>query len=352
MADWKGTYRFSNNGNGEDNSPNNTEILEKLEKREEDRQEQLRKKKEEDDSFKVQESLQLFHELFDEKRLSIEKDLLIDCVFDKAKVIEHFDNLSIRVTKLQRYVSESAMFLPPYELKTANNILVSLQQKIQEKRNEKIPKKKFAFRSNKKADKKGAAPQLNIDKSKSEDIFKENESKSQDDLIIELAACKFVGGSNEVLQKEGVEINHKDVALADLTDCTVLLRGAPSAIHINKLNNCKIFCGPVPGSIFIRECKNCIFVLACQQLRIHSTTETQFYIHVTSKAIIEDCNTVKFAPYNWNYERLEEHYTLSGLSKERNNWHKVDDFCWLAADAHSPNWSVIDEKERVSFWNV
>ena len=71
MADWKGTYKFCNNGSGEDISPNNTEFLEKLEKREEDRQEQLRKKKEEDDSFKVQESLQLFHELFDEKIMSI-----------------------------------------------------------------------------------------------------------------------------------------------------------------------------------------------------------------------------------------------------------------------------------------
>jgi len=349
MADWQGTYRFTNNGVDESSQNQNLMELAKLKKREEERQEKIRKKKEEDDSFKVQDSLQLFHKSFDKECLSIEKDLFTELDVDRASIIEHFDSLSMRVTKLQRYVSESVIFLPPYELKTANNTLVSLLQKIQEKRNEKLPKKKFAFKSNKKSEKKAAVSHNHTDKNNAEII---KDSKSEDDLVIELAACKFVGGSHEVLKKEGVEINHKDVALADLNDCTVVLCGTPSAIHINKLKDCKIFCGPVPGSIFIRECFNCTFVLACQQLRIHSTKKCQFYIHVTSKAIIEDCNTVNFAPYNWNYERLEEHYKMSGLSKDRNNWDKVDDFCWLAADAHSPNWSIIDETERVPSWNV
>lgn len=238
------------------------------------------------------------------------------------------------------------MFLPPYELKTAQNILVSLQSKIQEKRDELLPKKKFAFKSNKKSEKKSNV----TDGGKMNESVKD--SKSEDDLVIELAACKFVGASNETFQKSGNEINQKDIALAALTDCTVILNGAPLAIHINKLKNCRVFCGPVPGSIFIRECTNCTFVLACQQLRIHSTVNSHFYIHVTSKAIVEDCSSVKFAPYNWKYDDLEEHYALTGLNRYRNNWDKVDDFNWLAADAHSPNWSILEESERITSWDV
>merc|ERR1712087_740329 len=68
-----------------------------------------------------------------------------------------------------------------------------------------------------------------------------------------------------------------------LEDSDILLRGSPSAIHVRNLRRCKVFAGPVSGSIFIDKCEDCVFVLSCQQLRIHSTKETSFYIHVTSK---------------------------------------------------------------------
>merc|ERR1712154_735158 len=143
-------------------------------KREDERQEKLRKKKEHDDVFKVQDSLQLFHDTFDSEKKALENELLESVNIDKIHLIEHFDHLSHCVIKLQRYVSESAMFLPPYELKTAQNLLVSLQNKIQEKRDEMLPKKKFAFRSNKKKGNPG------VPKKCEEALLKD--SKSDDDL--------------------------------------------------------------------------------------------------------------------------------------------------------------------------
>ncbi|CAL1544286.1 unnamed protein product [Lymnaea stagnalis] len=344
MADWQGNYSVTTTTEDQMSA-----FTDKLIKREEERQTQLQKRRleESEQSFKIQDSVRNFLDSFKSERRDLETSLAESKSVESSKLVEHFDILSQRVSKLQRYVSESAMFLPPYELKTAQNLLTSLQAKIQEKREELLPKKRFAFKSsNKKADKRTVVSVGN----KSEETAKD--SKSEDDLVIELAACKFVGTSNKTLQKNGNEINQKDIALANLTDCVVLLYGAPSAIHMNKLKNCKIFSGPVPGSIFIRDCTNCTFVLACQQLRIHSTTNSHFYIHVTSKAIIEDCNGIKFAPCNWTYDGQDEDYALSGLSKERNNWDSVDDFDWLAADAHSPNWSILDESERVASWNV
>ena len=85
-------------------------------------------------------------------------------------------------------------------------------------------------------------------------------------------------------------------------------------------------------------------------MRIHSTTSTNFYIHVTSKAIIEDCQKVCFAPYNLKYSVIDEHYKTSGLDKSRNNWNEVDDFNWLASDSHSPNWSMLPDKDQIKEW--
>ncbi|KAK3716924.1 hypothetical protein RRG08_026714 [Elysia crispata] len=352
MADWKGTIDVSH-GMSDDHKPG---VAERLQRREEERLATVRRRREEQDGLddKVQESLQSFLEILKFERLSLEKSLAESSTLERSKLIDHFDSLSLRVQKLQRNVSESALFLPPYELKTAQNVIVLLQSKIQETRDQLLPKKKFTF--SKKQNKNGSGfdskHTKDVEKNLDLAISKSASTKSDDDLVVEFAACKFVDRTSETLQKNANEINQKDIALVNLSNCTVLLYGAPSAIHINKLNRCTIFCGPVPGSIFIRECIECTFVLACQQLRIHSTTNSEFYIHVTSKAIIEDCNKVKFAPYNWKYETLEEDYTATGLSKQRNNWDKVDDFNWLATGVHSPNWSVIPSPDRVTSWKI
>ncbi|RUS76915.1 hypothetical protein EGW08_015318 [Elysia chlorotica] len=352
MADWKGTIDVSNVTMEDQKSG----VAERLQKREEERIASIRKRKEEQDSMddKVQESLQSFLEILKFERLCLEKSLAESSTLERSKLIDHFDSLSLRVQKLQRNVSESALFLPPYELKTAQNVIVLLQSKIQETRDQLLPKKRFTFSKKQNKNESGFESKGAKDVEKNLDlaISKSASTKSDDDLVVEFAACKFVDRTSETLQKNGNEINQKDIALVNLSNCTVLLFGAPSAIHINKLNKCTIFCGPVPGSIFIRECVECTFVLACQQLRIHSTTNSEFYIHVTSKAIIEDCKKVKFAPYNWTYETLEEDYASTGLSKQRNNWDMVDDFNWLVTGVHSPNWSIIPTADRITAWKV
>ena len=209
-----------------------------------------------------------------------------------------------------------------------------LQSVIQEKRDDLIPKKKFAFKGKKKAEKSTV---------NTEDTVKK-------EIKVDISECNFSNETDKTLTKPEQEVNNQDVALTRLSNCVVKLFGSPGAVHVSNLKNCKIFSGPVSGSIFIDECTDCIFVMPCQQMRIHSTTSTDFYIHVTSKAIIEDCQKVRFAPYNWKYQAIDEHYKISGLDKSRNNWNDVDDFNWLASDSHSPNWSILPLENQIKHW--
>jgi hypothetical protein len=98
--------------------------------------------------------------------------------------------------------------------------------------------------------------------------------------------------------------------------------------------------------VFVDGCVDCIFHLACQQLRIHNTKHCNFYLHVTSRAIIEDSTHVGFAPYSWKYENIELHFKTAGLDVNRNNWDLVDDFNWLASDKPSPNWHILKDSEK------
>lgn len=142
----------------------------------------------------------------------------------------------------------------------------------------------------------------------------------------------------------------KDVVFRNLKNCKLDIKGGATTIHFVALSDCRVLCGPVSTSVFVENCQNCTFVVACQQLRIHSTYDTDFYQHVTSRAIIEDCQRVRFAPYNWKYQDVETHFRSVDLDVGQNNWNLVNDFNWLSA-APSPNWSVINEADRVVQWN-
>lgn len=315
-------------------------ITDKLSKRETERQSEIQRRNEEKDSSKsIQENVKHFNDIFSKEKSTVENELEESRPENKATMISKLDLLSKQVLKLQKYLTESTLFLPAYEMRQGQETIGNLQLKIQEKREELIPKKKFAFKSKKKAEQSITEP-VSLSNGNSD-------KKPDNTLQVDLADCKFVDFLDTSLMKTDNDIFQKDVSLARLTNCTIRLFGAPSTVHIKNLKNCRVLCGPVSSSVFVSDCQNCVFVIACQQLRTHSTVHSKFYLHVTSRAIIEDCSDIYFAPYNLQYDNQDEHYKESGLDKTKNNWHDVDDFNWLASDAHSPNWSILPAEERI-----
>ena len=308
-------------------------------------QRQLQRKKTEEKNnldFSGSEEIEKFTEAFNQKQKEIEKEFELAETLDHEMLSDHFSNLNELIQSLQKFYSNATIFLRIYDKKVCQATLQNLQIKLKELENRLLPRKKFGFKSR-------------INKLEKDDRKKKNgtsikngvESKisliSHNDKLIEGEICGFRHKNDEILFLTEEEIEKKDVSLANLKNCTVKLYGNPTTIHMTNLINCQIYSGPVTTSVFVEKVKNSSLHLACQQLRIHETTDTDFHIHVTSKAIIEDSQNVRFGVYNFNYEGLENHYKISGLSKEVNNWNKVDDFNWLAADKPSPNWTILTD---------
>ena len=309
-------------------------VGQKIKRREEERlAENQQRTNKRDDDIVQEETLEYFLKQFSAKKAIVDDKLNEASTLSPSVLAAHFDDIQSEFQSLQKILTESASHIKSYELQKAQSSLAALQTTLTETRAKLIPKKKFALKSRKKTSAQPNKPEVVAPVKPQSHIDQENE-------------CNIGKLENQTISKESNELNNKDVSLRELNGCKVFLSGAPSAMHINKLNNCEIFSGPVSGSVFIDNCQDCTFVIPCQQLRIHSTTNTSFYIHVTSRAIIEDSNTLLFAPYNWSYPTLEEHYLQAGLDKSRNSWDDVDDFNWLASDAHSPNWAVMPEDQR------
>ena len=139
--------------------------------------------------------------------------------------------------------------------------------------------------------------------------------------------------------------------MSGLTGCRLEIHGAPLTLHLTNISRCTILSGPVSSSVMVDTCSASSLAISCQQLRTHSTTDTDIYLHTTAKAILEDCRGIRVAPYNWEYPGSDQDYLVAGLDRNINNWQQIGDFNWLSSDVPSPNWAILEEELRKQSWN-
>ncbi|PFX26051.1 tubulin-specific chaperone C-like [Stylophora pistillata] len=326
------------------------DVRERLERRNEERLAAIEKRKADKESKEQpSENVEYITSTFSKEKREIDEQLCKSATLieagNKMKAVEFFDMLSEKCQKLQKFVADSAMFLPSRDIQVLQETVKTLQQDINEKREEYLPKKKFAFKARKKEAPNKDGPVIQETKNK-EFPLPATEKKLLD------SGLGFLGVADQTLTMDQSQVKNQDITLRNLQNCTVIIYGAPSALLMNKLMGCTILCGPVSGAVFIEDCVKCDFVFPCHQLRVHCTTDSKFYLHVTSRAIVEDCSNVGFAPFNWEYENLQNDFKLAGLDPLENNWSLVNDFNWLKADVPSPNWFIISEGERIHKWSM
>lgn len=324
-------------------------VPESVLRRDQARQEELERRRTAKESQSVsEENVAYFGANFSAEKAAIE-ELISGCSSaDHQKTTAVLEEATLKTQQLQKFLNDSTMFLTQYELRQAQASLQKLQASIAELK----PKKKFAFRSRNVGTGSNQQPAAAPLSSGSTEKPGTGTGSAVVDGAVSTGQCGFSNSQNEVLIKRQDEIQQRDVLLSHLTNCKVRLFGSPSTLHIKNVQNCQILSGPVSSSVFIDECSGSTLGFACQQLRTHNTTDSQIYLHVTSRAIIEDCRGVRFAPFNWTYDGMDGDFTVSGLDPNRNNWSQVDDFNWLAAGTASPNWTVIPEAERIASWDT
>lgn len=130
-------------------------VRERLERRNEERLAAIEKRKADKESNEQPtETKEYITSAFTKEKGEIEDALSKSATLieggNKMQAMEFFDSLSEKCQKLQKFLADSAMFLPSHEIKVSQNTLKALQQDINEKREEYIPKKKFAFKARKK----------------------------------------------------------------------------------------------------------------------------------------------------------------------------------------------------------
>ncbi|XP_022187888.2 tubulin-specific chaperone C [Nilaparvata lugens] len=333
----------------DDPSDSYKQIPESILKRNAERQQLIDKRKEEKlEIGGTQQQINYFMETFSKKRTEINDALssIENGDVEKQNFADLLDKLSKELQILNRFLTTATVYLRVYDIRKCKQLLDDTQLRLQQVEEKSLPKKKFGFKSKK--------HQKTLDKES--EIMKcdvvDGELKRPEWWKTDNCSPGFTGRRKESLNMSENELAGKDVVISDIEDCTITLLGSPSTLHVTGLKGGRVLCGPVATSVFVENCSDCTLVFACQQLRVHSTQNARFYLHVTSRAIIEDAVGIGVAPFNLSYDGLDAHFKQAGLDRARNNWDAVDDFNWLASDSPSPNWAVIADNDRVIDWNL
>ena len=239
------------------------------------------------------------------------------------------DSAQGKAAALQVLLNESLSFIPAYDLRRSQEAVTAIHQHIARVQQECLPKKKFAF--GKKRNVPNNTNTLDVKKIPAAPVDSKF-AKYSGDVI-------FENKTDETLELPKCEIYKKDVLLKNLTNCTVKMHSIIGTLHCTNCTNCTFSVGPISGSIFLESCNDSTYHVTCQQARIHTTHSAVFHVHVTSKAIIEDCKDLKFGERNVFYDGYVDDLEESGLG-ETNNWNNIDDFNWLSNDP-SPNWQLV-----------
>ncbi|XP_051925714.1 tubulin-specific chaperone C [Hippocampus zosterae] len=319
-------------------------MKERLQKRHKARLEDVERRKEAKETQSVaKESVDYFFSTFQGERAAVE-ELLRGCLgADEKAVAQRLEEATSKTVQLQKFLNDSMVFLTTYDQRKAQMALQKLQTCLNETREQAMPKKKFGFRARTKAS--SATAEDSVVSAPAD------HSAAQVDGEPAGAKCGFSNMSDMVLVKTAEEIQKEDVLLSYLSNCKVRLYGAPGTLHLKHIDRCEILCGPVSTSVFVDHCESSTLAVACQQLRTHNTKDTFIYLHVTSRAIVEDCHGISFAPYSWSYPDLDKDFCTAGLDAKQNNWELVDDFNWLAVGTPSPNWTAMPEADRKTTWD-
>jgi hypothetical protein len=264
----------------------------------------------------------------------------------RLKLSARYEEISLKTENLQKVFTENSASIPLYEVRKAQEHLAKLSKLSQDKRDELFPKKKFGFKSKQNMTTLENAIETAQPHNTTTTSVPDNIDSKKKKVDIE-CSCTIKNLSDEKFYvKKEAEINGNDVALINIKNSVIQLQGNPSVVHVSNIESSTILIGPITGPAFLNNIKNSKIIVACHQLRIHETHNTEFYINVVSRAIIENCNQVYFAPYSWSYPNIEDHIKMSSISFTNVNWTSIDDFNWLSQDKQSPNWSLLEESKR------
>lgn len=273
---------------------------------------------------------------------------------DAAVLARRLESLVNDAQAVKDFANAGSHHLPPYDQRSMQMKLAKFEEDRACVHARLVPRKKFGFKRKEK--KKSAVANVPAAEAGSlhstaaivDPGVEATKDKMQSDVVHDVERS-LLGLKNETILVDGARLAGRDFFIAHCEGCTILLRGCMGSLRMEDVRNCVVMTGPVMGGCHIEAAEGSTFHLVVHQLRLHHSSSSDFYLQTRSHPIIEDCTSLRFAPYALKYEGIIADLEHSGLGTAdcADNWCQVKDFKWLRQQ-QSPNWSILPHAERAT----
>ena len=113
--------------------------------------------------------------------------------------------------------------------------------------------------------------------------------------------------------------------------------------NVDKCEGSDIMLGPNKSSVFLRDCKDCNFVVFCQQLRMRDCHNCRVMLYSQTEPVVEACTNIRFTTMTYWYEELLAQMQAADVSPWANKWQGVYDFTAHRQTEGVPNWSISQQ---------
>lgn len=217
-------------------------VLKRLQERRDEREAELLKQKDEKKPSAENETIQYFESTFQTSVDEIKRLVAGAVSTPKDNLTMLFDNLVCKHADLQKFLSDSAFFLTSHDLSVKQQLLTGLFTEINSERQKFFPKKKFTFKNKKKQSATSEPKSATATTAKAE--RKDETSTSIPNYDILASEYRVQSQSNQTISLSAEEIENKDVIVSELSHCRLIIKGSPTAIHLNDLTGCTVISTP------------------------------------------------------------------------------------------------------------
>merc|ERR1712107_54366 len=107
----------------------------------------------------------------------------------------------------------------------------------------------------------------------------------------------------EIIVRKPGSLGGQQINLENIDECEVYICDPTAQAFADFCKGSMIFMAPCESSVFVRDCEDCIFWLACQQLRTNNCKRCIFYLYSKTEPIIETSEDLSFAPWSARYPK-------------------------------------------------
>lgn len=134
------------------------------------------------------------------------------------------------------------------------------------------------------------------------------------------------------------ELNGSAFQVQHSNNAQLYLHDFAAQTNVDKCEGSDIMLGPNKSSVFLRDCKDCNFVVFCQQLRMRDCHNCRVMLYSQTEPVVEACTNIRFTTMTYWYEELLAQMQAADISPWANKWYSVYDFTAHKTTEGVPNW--------------